>query len=120
MSGNAPLPISDVRLWANAICDAFEAAGITDLPCDHDHYWEVFYEDAFRLDRKPDVVCGQLSDDLDDLRAEADAFVEGSDRGVLISHAFQHFAGVIRYLAVASKSLPAIGCTSDEVGSGNA
>ena len=116
MSDNAPLTISDVRLWANAICDAFEATGITDPPCNYDHYWEVYVGDAFRLDQKPDVVCGQLSDDIDDLRAEVVAFNEGSDKGMLISHACEHFAGVIRYSAVASGSLAAVGRTGSEDG----
>ncbi|WP_230530475.1 hypothetical protein [Microvirga roseola] len=94
------LPVSEIREWANSICDALELRGITEVTLEHDQYWSIFFDDAFDFDDPVKPVVGSLGDDIGDLRKEMEAF-RSRDRGMVVEHACHHLQGILGYLAYA-------------------
>lgn len=100
------IAVSEIRQWMNTICDAFEARGLSAIPLDQECYWEVFFDEAYEFPDPPEAVVASLSDDINDLRKEMQAF-RSEDIGMIIGHACQHLQGIVKYMAFMSSGLVA-------------
>lgn len=98
---DAVLRLSDLRAALGLALDAFEAEHGPELLIARDHYWHVPVHRAFDLSRRPaadDVTVGQVSDDLDEVRA----LVEAGDAAPAW-HSLQHAIGVLRVVEDAAR-----------------
>jgi hypothetical protein len=99
MTASQQVSVSEIRQWMNAICDALEAKGVSEIALEQDYYWSVFSDDAFDMSRQPEPVVGSLQDDFGDLRREMAAF-QSQDIGMIVGHACHHLQGIVNYLAL--------------------
>jgi len=63
-----------------------------------DHYWTLDIEESFDLGKQPEILAGQVSDDVESVRN-----FSASDDFVSIRHESEHLVGVLR--AIAAKEL---------------
>ena len=82
--------IPDLRAALSRVLDTVEAQRGEVIVLDADHYWLIDSADSFDLDASPDVVVGQLSDDIETIHITED---------VVVWHDLEHLIGVLRRIA---------------------
>jgi hypothetical protein len=84
----------EIRQLSAQLFDLLEQRGATQIRVEDAQYWTVFPE-AREPVEKPSPVMGDVMDDLEDLRAEA----SGSAETLVVWHAFNHLAGLMKLIA---------------------
>jgi hypothetical protein len=87
------ISLAEIRTWTALVLDAFEQAGIKEIPLARENYWTVFFDEAFQVE-EPTPSLGALSDDVETLRATA----KGDD-GDALWHVAYHLQGILTLLA---------------------
>lgn len=82
--------IPDLRAALSRVLDAVEDQLGEIIDLDADHYWLIDSADSFDLSHEPDVVAGQLSDDVGTIY---------SPEKVFVWHDLDHLIGVLRRIA---------------------
>jgi hypothetical protein len=88
--GPSTVAVSELRSAVGAILDAVESELGETIELNADHYWLLESAESFDPSKTPDVVAGQLSDDVDSIRAIA----EGGE--VVVWHDIDHLLGLLR------------------------
>jgi hypothetical protein len=86
--------IKEVKRIAVQLFELLETRGVAQIRVEDPQYWTVFPE-AREPTEKPLPVMGDVMDDLDDSRAEA----AGPADTLVIWHAFNHLAGLMKLIA---------------------
>jgi hypothetical protein len=84
----------EIRRLAIRLFDLLETKGISQIRVEDSQYWTVFPE-AKESAERPSPVMGDVMDDLEDLRAEA----AGTAESLVVWHAFNHLAGLMKLIA---------------------
>lgn len=85
---------AEIGRLASRLFDLLEKRGATQVRVEDPRYWAVL-PDAREPVKAPSPVMGDVMDDLTDLRAEAAEVAEL----LVVWHAFNHLAGLIRMIA---------------------
>lgn len=97
MRVESTIDVRELKELSSRVLDALLENGIEKIEVDQPQYWAVDPQDSFRLSRAPDLLVGNVWDDLGDLRVE----VEGSVADLSVWHACDHLAGLIKLVAAA-------------------
>jgi hypothetical protein len=96
--------LAEIRSWMNETFDLLERAGCDKFDLQPDHYWQVYFGDAFDYEgqplnerRPPKPVIGSLSNDVEELREEL-AKTRTSD-GALAWHLLDHLGPLLPMMA---------------------
>ena len=98
MEANRNIDLTELRKLSDALFARLEREGVRSVYVASPHYCTVFADDAFGMDKAPDLVIGDVLDDLRDLRRDADA---SADNGFTPWHAFHHLSGLMLMIAAA-------------------
>jgi hypothetical protein len=95
------IQVSELRSLAEGIFTDLEESGIQTITMDHDYYWHVHDTDAFGMAENPQLACGQLFDDIVDIRGELAELAVGARAGGYFNsqHALSHLAPMLNYIA---------------------
>lgn len=91
------IEIAELRSLSDRLFELLERRGVNQIAVGTDHFWQVFFEDAFDLNTTPTPVVGSISDCLSDLREEM-----ANPQDLIEWHALHHLSGVLSALAKAS------------------
>ena len=86
--------MNEIRHLSARLFDLLEQRGVTQISVEDAQYWTIFPE-AREPAEKPSPLMGDVMDDLEDLRAEA----SGSAETLVVWHAFNHLAGLMKLIA---------------------
>jgi hypothetical protein len=87
--------ISDIRTALERTLHQVEKDRGAEVDLGVDHYWVIDSGAAFDVHREPEVTAGQLSDDIESLRAQLAA---NADEPV-VWHDLEHLVGLLRRIA---------------------
>ena len=98
MEANHSIDLTELRRLSDALFARLERSGVHSVAVASPHYWTVFADDAFTMDKTPDLVIGDVLDDMRDLRRDLDA---AGDEAFTPWHAFHHLSGLLLMIAAA-------------------
>ncbi len=99
MEASQSIDLTELRRLSDALFARLEREGVRRVNVASPHYWTVFADDAFGIDTTPDLVIGDVLDDLRDLRR--DAGTAAGDEAFTPWHAFHHLSGLMLMIAAA-------------------
>lgn len=82
--------VAELRSITSMLLDVIEARFGPAIELGADHYWLIQSDDAFDLTKEPAVHAGQLSDDLESIRATQDPQPD------VLWHDLDHLLGLLR------------------------
>lgn len=89
--------VAELRSVTTKLLDAAEVMFGPEIELGADHYWLVESDDAFDLTQEPTVCAGQLSDDLEWVRAIGEARPESH------RHDLDHLQGLLRRVSALAR-----------------
>lgn len=89
--------VAELRSVTAKLLDAAEVMFGPVIELGADHYWLVESDDAFDLTQEPIVCAGQLSDDLESVRAVGGAGPES------LGHDLDHLLGLLRRVSALAR-----------------
>jgi hypothetical protein len=98
MEASQSIDLTELRRLSDALFARLERDGVRSVNVASPHYWTVFADDAFGMDKTPDLVIGDVLDDLRDLRRDLHA---AGDEAFTPWHAFHHLSGLMLMIAAA-------------------
>ncbi|MFB9253654.1 hypothetical protein ACFFWE_35965 [Sphaerisporangium melleum] len=99
------LDMADLRRLCTLLLDAMEQRHGPRIDLDVDYYWDISPQAAFDMSSDPAqyVGCGQVSDDLAELRNALD---RSQNDELILWHGLTHLSGLIRALATIDLANP--------------
>ena len=94
MDDSTEISFSELRTAVGRLLDAAERRFGPRLELDADHYWSIYPSDAFNLEAEPEVVAGQISDDVATIRETA-ARLDADEDDLLLWHDLDHLVGIL-------------------------
>jgi hypothetical protein len=98
MTNSTEVSLGDLRQALTQLLDAVERRHGPTVDLDTDHYWTIGPADAFRFDAAdgPEPTVGQLTDDVQSMRAMLEATRDGP---AVVWHDLAHVVGILNRLA---------------------
>ena len=96
MRQNETIDLSELRKLSDRLFDRLERNGIHQVGVKGRDYWTIFADEAFNVDKVPELVIGDVFDDMRDIRKNAEA---PEDEAIAFWHAFHHLSGLMLFLA---------------------
>jgi hypothetical protein len=96
MRQDETIDIAELRRLSDQLFRRLEQHGVRQVSVTSRDYWTIFADEAFSLDQPPELVVGDVLDDLRDVRKDAGAT---RDEAVAFWHAFHHLSGLMLFLA---------------------
>ena len=91
------IELAELRGLSNRLFERLERMGYDRVGVPKSHcYWMIFVDQAFRIEKAPEIVVGNVLDDLGDVRREAST---PDDEHMTPWHAFHHLAGLMLTIA---------------------
>ena len=97
------VPMSELRAAANAVFDALERRGVSEISVDGAWYHVIDSEAAFDLARRPKMMVGDTLDDLEDLRGDLGPGFDDQDRVDFVWHTLDHLIGLLTQVSAELK-----------------
>ncbi|MEL6477869.1 MAG: hypothetical protein AAFR17_11130 [Pseudomonadota bacterium] len=97
------VPMSELRAAANAVFDATERRGVSEIAVDGALYHVIDSEAAFDLVTPPALMVGDTLDDLDDLRRDLGLDFDDQDRADVVWHTLDHLIGLLTQVSAELK-----------------
>jgi len=90
--------LADIRSWFNQTFDLLERAGCTEFELEPDHYWEIYFSEAFQFEgSEPTPVVGSLGEDIEEVMQDlANAQTE---EGAAAWHLLHHLGSLMPLMA---------------------
>lgn len=95
--GDSTVTVSELRSAVSKILDAVEVELGDVIELDADHYWLLESSDSFDLSKSPTIAAGQISDDLESIRAI------GREGTVAVWHDLDHVLGVLHRVSALAR-----------------
>jgi hypothetical protein len=98
MEQGKTIDIAELRGLSERLFLRLEQSGVRQVGVDSPNYWTIFADDAFSLDTPPELVVGDVFDDLSTVRRDAGA---PTDEAVIFWQTFHRLSGLMLFLAKA-------------------
>jgi hypothetical protein len=98
MKQNDTIDVAELRGLSDRLFARLEENGVRAIRIDSQYYWMIFPVNAFDMQKKPELIAGNVLDDLQDLQNDADA---DEDEFISVWHGFHHLAGLLQFIASA-------------------
>jgi hypothetical protein len=96
MTETDTIDISELRRLSDTLFRRLEQQGVRRIDVKEPIYWMIFPDAAFNPYKQPELLMGNVFDDMSDLRSEAGA---PDEEFVSFWHAFHHLSGLMLFLA---------------------
>jgi hypothetical protein len=96
MRRDETIELTELRMLSDTPFRRLEQYGVRQIGVKNRHHRMIFPDAAFNLDQPPELVLGDVFDDLRDVRSEAGA---PEEEAVIFWHAFHHLSGLMLFLA---------------------
>jgi hypothetical protein len=97
MRQNETIDLAELRRLSDRLFARLERGGIERVSVQNRHYWTIFADEAFSLDKPPELVLGDVLDDLRKLRSKESRARD--DENIVFWHAFHRLSGLMLLLA---------------------
>ncbi|QJF51729.1 hypothetical protein [Roseobacter ponti] len=89
--------LSEIRAMANSVFDALEAGGTRELSPSDGLYWCMDSGQCWDMTREPDLMTGDLEDDVLDIRKDLTEYQDIAAQNAW--HTLDHFIGLLTALS---------------------
>jgi hypothetical protein len=96
MRQHETIDLAELRRLSDRLFARLEQGGVQQVSVKNPHYWTIFADAAFDLEKPPEPVIGDVFDDLRDVRRDAGT---PEAEAVILWHAFHHLSGLMLFLA---------------------
>jgi len=91
--GAITVSVVEIRNWFGAALDTVERNHGPEVQLEQLPYWQVASPDAFDLSVAPELIVGDLADDVNDIRKDVGVPVD--ERSIYAWHLLDHLKGVL-------------------------